>query len=331
VKLHLDYGKAPWVPAFMLRALYPSPGLPESGVLAPIRATWRQHRVERGACERLTRVTGLDMERGGWLLYPQVFGFRLQMVVVTHPAFPLPIFRALAFRNHLLLHRPLPLGATVDLDTRVSGTRVQEKGAEVDVTTAVTSGTDLVWEGVTTFYYRGRYGAPGPASPLAASPQLGARTAAEQTVGEGTAGEASAGERTVGQQTAGERTVATWTTPVRGGWEFARLTGDYNGIHWSYPYARLFGFPSPFHHPQSALGQSLARLTPPAAPYPHRLDVWLKGPVFYGAEVELRAAAEAEGSVFALIPLRDGRPAIVGRWWASPAGSRLLDGQGAPR
>jgi len=296
MKPHLEYTREPLAPAFMLRALHPSPGLPVAGALAPVGATWRRHRVDPAACERLARVTGLPMDRGGWLLYPQVFGFRLQMVVVTHPDFPLPIWRGLAFRNHLVLHRPLPLGGIVDLETHLASYRVQEKGAELDVYTAVTSGADLLWEGVTTFYYRGRFGTAGPAAPLVSQPQVPSLT------------------------------VAAWTTPVRGGLEFARFTGDYNGIHLFRPYARLLGFPRPFHHAQAVLGQSLARLTAPAAPYPHRLDAWLKGPVYYGSEVELRAATEPEGSAFALVPLRDGRPAIVGRWHACPEGSRLLDG-----
>jgi hypothetical protein len=48
-----------------------------------------------------------------------------------------------------------------------------------------------------------------------------------------------------------------------------------------------------------------------------RLDAWLKGPVYYGSGVTLRAAVSESDSVFALLADEDERPRIVGRW--SPA------------
>jgi acyl dehydratase len=228
-------------------------------------------------------------------------------VAVTHPAYPLSIWQALQIRNHLLLHRPLVPGEVLNLETRLGGVRVLDKGVEIDVVSTAHAGPaahaepaahavpagERVWEGLTTMYYRGRFGAPQAPSPLAQAPPVP------------------------------DARLAGWTTPARGGLRFGLLTGDYNPIHWLGPYARVFGFRRAFHHPQAVLGQCLARLAPPAAPYPHRLDVWIKGPVYYGSAVELRAAAEAEGSAFALIPLSDGRPALLGRWRACAPGSRL--------
>jgi hypothetical protein len=44
---------------------------------------------------------------------------------------------------------------------------------------------------------------------------------------------------------------------------------------------------------------------------PIRLDAWLKGPVYYGAKVALRARGDR--SEFALFAEGDERPAILGR------------------
>ena len=138
--------------------------------------------------------------------------------------------------------------------------RVLEKGVEVDLYTTVLCRGDLLWESLNTFYYRGRFGGAGEASPLSRAPEA---------VGE---------------------TVAEWRTVPGLGRRFAALTGDYNGIHcWSW-YARLLGFRGALHHPQLLLGQCLARLSPLDPSRPQRLDAWLKGPVYYGARVCLREA-----------------------------------------
>lgn len=61
-----------------------------------------------------------------------------------------------------------------------------------------------------------------------------------------------------------------------------------------------------------------------------RLDVWLKGPVYYDTDVCLRASADAENRWFALS--MDGKklPSLVGRWRAASPGERLIDDADAP-
>jgi len=46
---------------------------------------------------------------------------------------------------------------------------------------------------------------------------------------------------------------------------------------------------------------------------PMRLETWIKGPVFYGAKVSLRAESRPQEQRFALHVDGDARPAIVGR------------------
>ena len=229
------------------------------------------------------------------ILYPHVFGFRLQMAILTHPAFPLPIWGALQIRNHLLQCRPIPEDAVLDLETSVAGERVLEKGAEVDLHTSACSRGDLVWESRNTFYYRGRFGDAGPPSPVASAP-VGA-----------------------------DAEAARWRTDSSAGWRFGRLTGDYNGIHcWSW-YARLFGFQRALHHPQLALGLCMARLDGLASAPVQRLDAWLKGPVYYGSEVRLRVTRGPGDLTFALVADDETRPAIVGRWRSGAQATALRD------
>lgn len=295
----LAFNRRPSPLAYMLRALYPSQGLQEAGGFPPLRAVWRGMRIDRRELDTFLRLTGLKADGEVPLLYPHVVGFPLLMSILTCPAFPLPIWNALQIRNHLLQLRPIPASEVLDMESRVAGQRILEKGAEVDLHTTLRSASGLLWESLNTFYYRGRFGVAMPASPLALAPDID------------------------------DSSIARWHTPSGVGRQFGRLTGDYNGIHLSNWYARMFGFRRAFHHPQLVLGQCMAHLPTGETGHPQRLDAWLKGPVFYACDVALHATRKANGVAFGLIPDGDTRPAMVGRWLACAPGGRLADGADA--
>jgi hypothetical protein len=282
--VHLEFQRPPSAAMFMLRAFAPSPGLRRG---APeLSARWRDCRVDPAQLAAFNELTGLNAGGGLSILYPHVIGFRLIMAVLTHPAYPLPIWNALQIRNRLIQHEPIPTDATLTYQTSIGEHRFLEKGVEIDLRTLVHVETTLAWESVNTFYYRGRFGAPRTGSPRAGSPN------------------------------AGETQAAAWRTLTGVGWRFGGLTGDYNGVHMSDGYARRFGFKRAFHHPQLIIGQCLARLPPPADAR-QELETWVKGPVPYGVDVRLNAATESGRTVFALFGGDETRPAIVGRWGAT--------------
>jgi acyl dehydratase len=107
--------------------------------------------------------------------------------------------------------------------------------------------------------------------------------------------------------------VDRFPLPSAGGWVFARLTGDYNGIHQWRWYARRFGFPAAFLHPQRVAGMCLAKLHGPDSDA-QTLDLWIKGPLFYGANVLLQAAHGEDGLRFGLSLDGDPRAALAGNW-----------------
>lgn len=289
----LEFRRAPSPLAFMARAIL-TPRRPGLQATPPqLSATWRGHRVEGAPLGDFLSLTGLEGHAAWPLLYPQVIGFRLQMALLTNRHFPLPIWNSLQIRNHLVLHRAFDRGATLDFEVCTVAQRVLEKGAEIDIRCTARSGSTLLWEGVNTFYYRGRFGAAGEAPPLAAAPAVDSHAAEH------------------------------WTTPLGEGMRCGRLTGDYNPIHWSDRYARRFGFRAAFQHPQRVIGECLARLPERILALPLRLDAWLKGPVYYGAEVALRIAAASGDTTFALHVDGDERPAIVGRLLSNAAMSKL--------
>ncbi|MDH4189520.1 MAG: acyl dehydratase [Betaproteobacteria bacterium] len=216
------------------------------------------------------------------LLFLHATLFRLQMTVLTHPAFPLPIWRVLQIRNRLYWRRSVALDTRLDLLVSVAGHRSLERGIEVDLAASVRARDDIVFENLVTFYMRGRFARERTSSPWAGAPALDGIE------------------------------VAHWHQTRAGALRFGELTGDYNGIHLWSPYARLLGFKRAFAHPQRVLAQCLERISGPTLPASGRLDVWLKGPVYYGAELRLRRQEEADGTRFALWTAEDERPAIVG-------------------
>jgi acyl dehydratase len=163
---------------------------------------------------------------------------------------------------------------------------VVPKGAEFDLRTTVHVAGLLAWESVVTFFTRGRFGEPDPASHLARAPSEVGPLAAE------------------------------WTMSNADHWKFGSFTGDYNGIHmWDW-YARRLGFRRALYHPSRVLGECLARLPDPAPVLLQdgrlRLDAWLKGPVPHGANVRMHANSTSDTSTFAIFA-GDERPSIVGR------------------
>jgi hypothetical protein len=244
----IEFDHQPSAISFMLNALRPSGRLRQAGPSPAITARWRNLRVDRNQLDDFLQLTGLRADVALPMIYPHVFGFRLQMVVLTHPTFPIPIWSALQIRNQLLQHRPISADACMDLETQVAEQRVLQNGAEVDLHTTVTVARTRVWESLNTFYYRGRFGEPQSLSPQSAAPEMPATT------------------------------IAQWHLAPGVGWRVSRMTGDYNGIHrWDW-YARLFGFRSAFFHPQIVAGQCMARLCSPAPQQRQRLELWPRDP-----------------------------------------------------
>jgi hypothetical protein len=142
---------------------------------------------------------------------------------------------------------------------------------------------------VVTYFYRGRFGSASPQEARTSSPDL-----------------------------SGAAVVAGFRAPNAARWAFGRLTGDYNGIHMWDGYARRFGFPASFMHPQRAVGLCLAHLKVEDAEQ-QSLTVWVNGPAFYGAEVALVGSGNRHDRWFGLSVAGDSRQAIAGAWRSGAA------------
>lgn len=302
------WDREPSALAYMLGAFLPSPGWRGDRVGPDLWLRWNGYCVDASVRDALrddvVSSAGSRTGTGGAndpdpleILYPQVTGFRLVMALLTHPRWPLPIWNALQVRSRLRRLSDQRSGEPGQLSVSACGWRVLEKGVEIDVRLSQDCAGVPVWEGVTTFYYRGRYGAPASGGrehgAPATSPSLPPLAPVPDAAG------------------SGDR--AQWTAPTADRRRHGRLTGDYNGLHLWDAYARRMGFAGAFAHPQRIVAQCLARLGAPAAGA-RCLDLWAKGPVFYGRTVTMQHASDpATGrTTFDLRLDGEARPAIVG-------------------
>jgi hypothetical protein len=283
--VRLEFSRRPSALRYMAAAFLPSPGRDPQAGCADLSARWCGHRASERELAGFLAATGSPgvQARQLPLLYPHTIGFRLQMAILTRPVFPVPIWRVLQVRNHLLQHRTIDAAESLDFETSVEGHRFVDKGLEVDLGTRVKSAGTLVWESLNTFYVRGRFGAAQPDALLARTPEIP------------------------------REEIARWHMASSARLRFGFLTGDYNGLHLWSPYARRLGFEAAFFHSQRVLGHCLARLDIRRHHPPLRLDAWLKGPVYYGSDVRLCASFAAKGATFALFSGAEERPAMVGR------------------
>lgn len=300
------WDREPSALGYMIGAFRASPGWDGARGCPDLRLRWRGYRIEPAIRDELlagalpsTRDARATRDPGVLdILHPQATGFRLVMALLTHPRWPLPIWNALQVRSRLRLLRSLRPGEPGNLTAAPCGWRVIEKGLEIDVGLAFECAGERCWEGVTTFYYRGRHGDPRSGGDErgapAASPALPGPVVADG-VDPGPAG------------------TERWITPAGERRRYGRLTGDYNGLHLWDAYARRMRFPAAFAHPQRIVAQCLARLDARAAA-PAHLDLWIKGPVFYGRPVTMRSSPDpASGrTTFGLRLDGDPRPALLG-------------------
>jgi hypothetical protein len=276
----------------MVSAFYPSSGFTSAASIPELKARWTHLSIDPQHLAHFERLTGLQGHAHRFLLYPLVLGFRLQMGILTHPAFPLPIWKALQIRSQLHLRRPLDPLRRMTIEAQVVDHRILEKGLEIDLRSALRDASEPanpepLWEALTTYFWRGRFGDAQPASPLAKSPEVAGKV------------------------------LAQWRMDTGGRLRFGWLTGDYNGIHLGDGYARLFGFPKAFFHPHRVVGSMLSRAQSKSGAAA-RLDFWLKGPVFYGSEAVLRTAAHSDdGETLLALHPADGkqadRPSVIAR------------------
>lgn len=214
--------------------------------------------------------------------YLSVLSQSLQMAMMTEEAFPWPVMGLVHIANQVRQYRPIGPQETLKLSVRFGDTRPHDKGTAFDFLTTAHSGSELVWEGRSTYLARHK-----------------TSTSGEKT---GKPEEASKGNPT--QQ-------AIWNIADNIGRRYGLVSGDLNPIHVHHLTARAFGFPRAIAHGMWTKARCLAEMG--ALPDAFTVEVQFKLPVLLPAKVEYKAWQDPQGTRFGLSEASTGKPHLSGQ------------------
>ncbi len=273
-------------------------GHPElkSGETVPeMKAELRGFTINEKHLQKYQTTCGLDPAKGVPALYPHMIMFPFHMSIVGHPRFPFLYLNMIQVKNYTLQHRKFSAHEKMDVCCKIISQRITEKGMEINIHSTLKSGDEMAWENVNTYFFKGKYGTPEVSSPVPTLNPI----------------DGIAEER-------------TWKTPSGGGWNFSRLSSDYNGIHYMGFYARMLGFRKDFAHGQATVAHCIRHLPDIDNTKPVRIETALKGPVYYSSNVRLKYLSQG-GYRFDLYCKDNPRPSICGDIKNIDRDSSLLD------
>jgi acyl dehydratase len=213
-----------------------------------------------------------------------MLAFRLHMGIMTDSSFPYAAVGSVHLRNSVTKHRAIAPTERLDVSATATNKRMHAKGTMFDFVTTVTSGSELVWESVSTYLRPGK----------------GDRDAAP----EGAPFEVIPGNGT------------EWKLGADLGRRFAAVSGDYNPIH-LYPLtAKAFGFPSQIAHGIWTKARCVAAMES-RLPDAVTIEVEFRKPVVLPTKVAFGSRivddGPNQGIDFSMTNPKNGKPHVVGR------------------
>ncbi len=212
-------------PSLLVAALRPRAGLRGDATIPALSVGARNVRRDVGP---YLRACGLPAGPALPPTWPHVLAAPLHLSLLADPRFPLPVLGIVHAAQRIVVHRPLPVEAPLELRAHVAGHRVVRAGATFDIHTDVHVDGALAWQGVTTVLSRAVRGS-GPRE----GPPLPDFRAARSTV------------VNVREDT---------------GRRYGAIAHDPNPIHLYAWTARLFGFPQAIAHGMWMVARTLAEL-----------------------------------------------------------------------
>ena len=164
-------------------------------------------------------------------LFPQ---WAFPLMSRTLVGIPYPLLKVVNAGCKLEMFKPLPQGEALKVRVRLESIQADEKRALMTqrVITETASAPEALVAHVYTYVPLGGRG--------------------------GGAGKKSGMSRSLVPD--GAREVTRWTLPADAGLDFAKLTGDFNPIHWVPAYARAMGFKRPILHGFGNMARSIESL-----------------------------------------------------------------------
>jgi len=217
------------------------------------------------------------------ILYPLTLCYPYMMRILCRHEMPFSLFKVLNTRTSIRMFRAIRSDESIDIDCYNAQIRISSKGLEADIIAEVRAGGERVWQGVTTYFLRGKFGRR---NRLQKPPRLAPIDHA--------------------------LVIKQWYLPAKDRFRFARVSGDSNGLHYGPFYARMQGFKRDFAQPIRIVAECVSSLPSVEAERPLHLDFFLKGPVYYESTLVLKNKRMKDKNRFDLYCEGNTKPCISG-------------------
>jgi hypothetical protein len=217
------------------------------------------------------------------ILYPLTLCYPYMMRILCRREMPFSLFKVLNTRTSITMFRAIRPDEVFDIDCYNAPVRIVSKGLEADIVSEVRVGREKVWQNITTYFLRGRFGQGEKSYTL---PRLA--------------------------PIADAPVIKEWYLPAKDRFRFARVSGDTNGLHYGAPYARMQGFKRDFAQPIRIVAECVSSLPDLGVERPLHLDFFLKGPVYYESTLVLKHKRKRNSDRFDLYSKGNAKPCISG-------------------
>ena len=256
---------------------------------------WDDVMINRRHLDKYCALCSIEKNDDVPILYPLTKVFANVMRIISHKKFPFAYPKMLQLRNHIIYHQPIKITDKLNISSEVIEERYVKKGIELNVKSIIAVDGKYHWENINTYFLQMKKRDEEKTSKL---PLLSASKDAE--------------------------IVKEWQLPPKGGWDYAKVSGDYNGIHYISSYAKMMGFERDFIQPHRIVTNCINQLTQTFDSTPVRLDVAYKGPIYYKNKATMKMKSSKESCHFDIYSGDNDSPGICIDFRPVRAGSRLL-------
>jgi len=192
---------------------------------------------------------------------PHVLAAPLHTALLTREEFPIKALGLIHVSNRILQYRRIDAQASLSIHVGMGPAQWVPKGMEFNLMTTVREDGEVVWEEVSTIFWRG---APEPDAPRPPP-------------------------KTAQYQTVSPDMTEKWELPPDQGRRYAAVSGDYNPIHLWPLTARPFGFRRPIIHGMWSLARCAAALQEHLSGDTAAIDIQFRRPILLPSTVNFEA------------------------------------------
>ena len=278
----ISFGSLPsMVPAYARVLLSKKPYVaPPGTVIEPVELEARRVVLSAAHLRRYREVCSVTDDAGLPPAYLHLVAMPMHMQLFICRNFPVKVLGLIHLRNTIRVLHPVDLRAPLRLTVHFDTLRLTDFGQEYDFATRYEQNGVVVWEEVSTMFARGntapKEGAKRPGIERANLPETG---------------------------------VSTETLEVKDntGWNYARVSGDFNPIHLTARTAQMFGFKQVVAHGMWSLGRCLAAASPHLPKGGMQVDTQFKLPVYIPSQALSRTWTAGDTVEIAMCTMRGDR------------------------